>query len=156
MNKFIIPLVAVVLISLGIGVMVLFKSSQPSPTETIKTMEQSDNSAMKPTVVMMETSERYLPYSSDAYTNAQDKKRVLFFHAAWCPTCKSANEAFMKNTNDIPTDVVIFKTDYDTEKELKKTYAITYQHTFVYVDNQGKEIKKWSGGDIQALIDNVL
>ena len=50
---------------------------------------------------------------------------------------------------------MLFKTDYDSEKELKKQYGITYQHTFVYVDKDGKQIKKWSGGAIDDLIANT-
>lgn len=51
--------------------------------------------------------------------------------------------------------MLLFKTDYDTEKALKQKYGITYQHTFVYVDKDGKQIKKWNGGAIDALIANT-
>lgn len=94
---------------------------------------------------------RYIDYSPEAYANAEGKKRVLFFHAKWCPTCKAANIEFMNNLNSIPEDVVVLKTDYDTESALKSQYGITYQHTFVYVDAQGNEIKKWNGGGITDL-----
>jgi thioredoxin 1 len=55
----------------------------------------------------------------------------------------------------LPADVVVFKTDYDTEKELKKKYGITYQHTFVLVDNEGNSIKKWNGGGVKELIEEL-
>jgi hypothetical protein len=39
---------------------------------------------------------------------------------------------------------MVFKTDYDTQKELKTKYKITYQHTFVLVDEAGDAIKTTS------------
>lgn len=94
---------------------------------------------------------KYVDYSESAYNSAKDKKRVLYFHAAWCPTCKVANEDFVKNGSQIPEGVVILKTDYDTEKALKEKYGITYQHTFVQVDANGNEITKWNGGGLSQL-----
>jgi thiol-disulfide isomerase/thioredoxin len=98
---------------------------------------------------------QYMDYSSSAYAEKVGMKRVIFFHATWCPTCKVANQAFTDRTDDIPEDVVIFKTDYDSEKELKAKYGITYQHTYVQVDENGNEITKWNGGDIDELIRKV-
>ena len=98
---------------------------------------------------------RYLTYSQTNYDNSVGKKRVFYFHAVWCPTCKVANEEFNRSLDKIPEDVVLLKTDYDTEKELKKKYNITYQHTFVLVDDEGNELKKWNGGGIEELISNT-
>ena len=100
-------------------------------------------------------SSRYITYSKSNYDANVSKKRVLFFHAVWCPTCKIANEEFNGNLDKIPEGVVLIKTDYDTETELKKKYNITYQHTFVLVDDEGNEIKKWNGGGIEELINNT-
>jgi hypothetical protein len=36
------------------------------------------------------------------------------------------------------------KVDYDTYTDLKEKYSITMQHTYVEVDVNWKEIKKWS------------
>lgn len=98
---------------------------------------------------------RYIDYSKSLFDQMFEKKRVYFFHANWCPTCKAANEEFMQNSDKIPFDVILFKTDYDVEKDLKSQYGITYQHTFVYVDSQGIEIKKWNGGGIEELKNNT-
>ncbi len=46
------------------------------------------------------------------------------------------------------------KVDFDSETDLRKTYGITQQHTFVQVDPDGEELAKWtgtiSGADIKA------
>ncbi|MBU2235862.1 thioredoxin family protein, partial [Patescibacteria group bacterium] len=114
------------------------------------------NTAMEDTVVEDEVMEiatpgKYIDYSTSTYAAESGKKRVIFFHAGWCPTCKVAEDAFKDRADEIPENVVILKTDYDTEKDLKEKYDITYQHTFVQVDNNGNEIVKWNGGDIDLL-----
>lgn len=97
----------------------------------------------------------YVPYSASAFSESSGKKRVLFFHAPWCPFCIAADKAFNANLSRIPADVVLLKTDYDTEKALKAKYVVTYQHTFVTVDGAGNKIKVWNGGDIEELIANT-
>jgi len=112
-------------------------------------MMESDDSAM------MEKSGEYVDYSDETYTKAAGDKRVLFFHATWCPTCKVANASFLENKEKIPAGVSLLKTDYDKENELKDKYEISYQHTFVQVDENGNEIAKWNGGGIDELLANL-
>lgn len=96
----------------------------------------------------------YKDYSSQTLQAEQAKgsKVVLFFHAPWCPFCKAADKAFLEKISQIPTGVTVLKTDYDSEKELKQKYAITYQHTFVQIDSAGNQVSKWSGGDVDNLV----
>ncbi|MCA9369257.1 thioredoxin family protein [Candidatus Woesebacteria bacterium] len=104
---------------------------------------------------MMAKSGRYVEYSDAEYQQAEGRQRILFFHAKWCPTCKIANEDIEKNLSEVPADVVILKVDYDTETELKEKYGITYQHTFVLVDDDGNQITKWNGGDLSTILEKV-
>lgn len=55
---------------------------------------------------------------------------------------------FRVNYNDPETD--------DQEKELAKKYEITYQHTFVQVDEGGNVITKWNGGGLTELLENLI
>lgn len=124
---------------------------------------QEAKMAQEKAAVMMAKSanSRYIPYSKAAYDTAVGERRVLYFYATWCPSCKQANENFTANPNKIPEDVVVIRINYndsDTnqeEKDLAKKYGITYQHTFVQVDAQGKELAKWNGGDTGELITNI-
>jgi len=125
-----------------------YDNSMMTEEEIISGDNMSDESTV------MEES-RYIEYSPEKFAQASNKKRVYFFHASWCPTCKVANEEFSANPNGIPEDIVLFKTDYDTETELKRKFGITYQHTFVFVDENGKEIKKWNGGGLAELVQNT-
>ncbi|MVN88440.1 redoxin domain-containing protein [Deinococcus sp. HMF7620] len=97
----------------------------------------------------------YQPYSKAAFDAAKSKQRVLFFWASWCPNCRAAEADIQKNLGSLPAGVVVFKTDYDKEAALKKQYGITYQHTFVLVDAQGKALRKWSGGGLKQIVANA-
>jgi thioredoxin 1 len=97
----------------------------------------------------------YVEYTQKAYDEAASMKRVLFFAASWCPTCRAADKDFNANLDKIPGDVVILKTDYDTQTALKTKYGITRQHTFVYVNAKGEALKKWSGGATAEIIENT-
>ncbi len=114
-------------------------------------MMEKEDTMEKPTDALMKKESRYTEYTQAAFETAKSKKRVLFFHASWCPTCKAAHTEVTGNPEGIPEDVMLFKTDYDTNAALKKQYGITYQHTFVLVDEMGKELKKWNGGGLKEL-----
>ena len=79
-------------------------------------------------------------------------KVVYFFHASWCPTCRATEKAIEED--GIPAGLTVVKVDFDSETDLRKTYGITQQHTFVQVDPDGEELAKWtgtiSGADIKA------
>ena len=95
----------------------------------------------------------YEAYSADKIARAADGTVVLFFHAAWCPSCRALNSNIESNRSEIPSGVSILKTDYDSETELRKKYGVTTQHTLVQVDKDGNLIKKWSGG---STLDSII
>lgn len=145
----------------GIGLIlvlgIISMRSQQSASKEVMTPEPASVMEEKKPVdgAMMENESRYIAYSQASFDAAAGKKRVLFFHAPWCPTCRPADAAFQKDAALIPENVVLFKTDYDTSDVLKKKYRITYQHTFVQVDASGNEVAKWNGGQLDELIANV-
>jgi thiol-disulfide isomerase/thioredoxin len=115
------------------------------------TMEKDD--VMVKDDVMMKKEGVYTDYSASLLgTHATT---VLFFHAAWCPSCRTA-DAGIKAADISGTDIAVLKVDYDTSDDLKKKYEVTYQHTFVQVDANGELIKKWSGSNsISDIADNI-
>jgi thiol-disulfide isomerase/thioredoxin len=87
---------------------------------------------------------------------AEHGKVVLFFRAAWCPSCRTVDADIRAHAASIPADVTILDVNYDTASELKKKYGVTYQHTFVQVDAQGNQITTWSASPTLADIVSRL
>ncbi len=147
------------LIGLGaigfIAVMIYIRAGTQTRPSDVSQSAPNQITTIAPTQSSQSEVSRYTPYSQEAFNQAKDKKRVLYFHANWCSTCRLLDKEISENINEIPNNVVLYKTDYDTESALKKKYAVTYQHTFVQVDAQGNEVTKWSGGATQELISNV-
>ena len=85
----------------------------------------------------------FTDYSSAKLANAEKGKVVLYFSAPWCPTCQEANRNFTSAMT--PDGLTLLKVDYDSSTDLKRQYGVTYQHTFVQVDKDGRLLKKWSG-----------
>ncbi|MCF7844379.1 MAG: thioredoxin family protein [Kiritimatiellales bacterium] len=75
---------------------------------------------------------------------------VLFFHAAWCPICKTA-DSVLQSWYPSADLLHIYKVNYDTELELKKRFGIVQQHTFVRLDAQGNVEKIVTGPSDSAL-----
>ncbi len=84
----------------------------------------------------------------------QNKTTVLFFHAAWCPSCVAADRS-ISSEKDI-NNILILKIDFDSETDLRKKYWVTSQHTFVQVDSEWEMIKKWSGWNtLESIQDKI-
>ncbi|WP_129666847.1 thioredoxin family protein [Phytoactinopolyspora endophytica] len=96
----------------------------------------------------------YREYSEDAVADAGFDTTILFFHASWCPECRAFEEAIEEGT--IPVGVQILKVDYDSETELKQTYEVTLQTTFVRVDHDGEHLGTWVGYGEDRSIDAIL
>lgn len=122
--------------------------------EEMAMMAKEDGEAMmaKEDDAMMMKGGSYEAYSADKIANAANGDVVLFFHASWCPSCKSVDADIKANMAHIPSDLTILDIDYDKSSDLKKKYGVTSQHTFVQVDAQGNLIKKWLGSPTLAAV----
>ncbi len=149
MNKIIV--LGLIILTLVLGGSYLYSPSKDTKVNVIP--EKTEDKMM-----VVKDSSRYLPYTQAAYDSAQGKRVVLYFYATWCPSCKVANAEFLASPEKIPEDVIVLRINYndpDTdkgEKDLARKYGITYQHTFVIIDKDGKEITKWNGGGIAELL----
>ena len=132
------------------------KSETTIPTDAM--MKKNDGDKMMDD---KKSGSGYVEYSKSALDNSSDNRRVLYFYASWCPTCRPADANFKENTSKIPEDVTVIRVNYNDpetdqeEKDLAKKYGITYQHTFVQIDGTGKEVTKWNGGQINELLSNI-
>ncbi len=126
-------------------------------------MAKSDETTMKKDDAMMDKpmesvvmGGQYTAYDASKLAFAKEGKVVLFFRASWCPTCRALDADIKANRSQIAKNVLILDVDYDQSAELKKQYGVTYQHTLVQVDADGKMIAKWSGSEgLKALLSEV-
>jgi thiol-disulfide isomerase/thioredoxin len=102
------------------------------------------------------TSGRYEAFANEKLAFANEGDVVLFFRASWCPSCKALDDNIKANLSNIPENLLILDTDYDSSNELKQKYGVTTQHTLVQVDATGEMIQKWSGGStLDSIIANL-
>ena len=115
-------------------------------------MMSSSSDVMMKKDTMMVKGASYEAYSPEKIAYAEKGDVVLFFRAAWCPSCRTVDADIKANMKSIPANLTILDVNYDSSSDLKKKYGVTMQHTFVQVDAQGNLIKKWSGGSTLASV----
>lgn len=98
----------------------------------------------------------YVEYSPTATADAEGRT-ILFFHAPWCPQCRSMEADIV--AEGVPAGVTIIKVDYDTHQDLRRQYGVTLQTTFVEVDRAGEALQNYVAYEdprLQAVIDAML
>lgn len=125
-------------------------SSDSSSMDAMMGSEASD-AMMKSSDAMMDkgnSSDAMVKQSSAVYTSFNDsvigngETSVLFFHAAWCPYCRTHDtnlQAWYNGGADLALST--YKIDYDTAEDLKARYGVVQQDTFVVIDGQGNLVK---------------
>lgn len=85
----------------------------------------------------------YKAFEGGDFEQASGKtRRVIFFHAPWCPQCRELDQSI--TAGKIPSGVTIYKLDYDTSHYYRNLYGVTQQTTFVEVDANGKLVNKYN------------
>jgi thioredoxin 1 len=157
LNKTLVIVIVVLLISVGSYTLFTKTPSNKTTTNSV-TQEENENQLENASAI---NNSKYIPYTPNVLEETKTTKRVLFFYANWCPTCKPANDSFTDQSNLIPNDVTVIRVNYNdtdtdnNEKDLAKKYGVTYQHTFVQIDENDNAVTKWNGGGIEKLLQNV-
>lgn len=165
-----IVVVALVVIS-GIYFAVTRKPAMTEPSPMGDAMMQKDdsgkdsaeNNAMDKSEPAMDDGKMmgmgtYEDYSADkiALADQKDNKVVLFFHADWCPICRSIDSEIKLSSVGIPAGVHLLKVDFDTATALRQKYGVTSQYTFVQVDGKGNLLKKWSASTLAQALSPII
>lgn len=116
--------------------------TRPTAPDAASSPRPAAEDSPSPTATATETAATagaYVDYSDDAIAQA-DGRVLLFFHAPWCPQCRSVESDIL--ADGVPTGVTIIKVDYDSRQDLRQRYGVTLQTTFVEVDAAGTELQK--------------
>lgn len=148
-QKLIYAVLGVVVIGL-VGFLVLSNNKQ-APTQSQNTANEEKSEVKSATTqdpkIGNDFSSRFISYSDENLKNASENGRaIVFLHAGWCPMCKQAEADLKTNFDQVPQDVTILKTDYDTSSALKAKYGITMQDSWVQVDKDGNKVVLWNSG----------
>lgn len=84
------------------------------------------------------------------------KPAVLFFHAQWSPVSRGADKELQSLYDAKTPNVNMYRANFDTETDLRKTYRVTREPTFVLVDGTGKAkgiVQGYSSGKVRAFIE---
>lgn len=174
--KHLVPIVIVITgIIIGVSVVSANKKTGRMESQNNAVMESSDDAMMledeegesmmkddvmekegeviekNDTAMMEKTAGDFVVYEETDISSLEGNI-VLDFSAPWCPSCRTFKSDVEANLGNIPGDMTLVLVDYDTNKELRKKYGVTTQHTFVQIDAQGNELQKWSGGSTLASV----
>lgn len=128
-----------VVIALGVYLAMLFPAASNNSKPVAEKKTNSNIPQAPPPAPEPKKPGTYQIYSDETYLASSNSRRILFFHAPWCPQCRQLDKEIA--ANKLPDGVAIFKIDYDTSQKQRITYSVTLQTTFVEVDRDGNKIK---------------
>lgn len=142
-KKLIIIITFLALLAGGITYSLIAKTPVGAPSSSVENPEKikPDATAPSPLPDSQAANGRYIAYTPAALTETSNDTKVVFFHAPWCPQCRSIEKGII--ADGVPAGFTILKADYDTNQALRKKYGVTLQTTFVKVDDRGEFIDKF-------------
>ena len=101
-------------------------------------------------------------FDAAAFAQAQkDGKPILVdIFAAWCPVCRAQNPILTQLTREPKyKDLVVFKVDFDTQKNDVRALNATSQSTLIAYNGateKGRTVGDTNPASIAALVDSAL
>lgn len=98
------------------------------------------------------------PFNAAAFDEAQKagKPILIEIHATWCPTCKAQAPILGKLFADPKfKDIVAFKVDFDSQKDLLRQFGARMQSTLIVFkgrDEVGRSVGDTNPDSIAALL----
>lgn len=135
---------ATIIIAAAGGYLLLRQSVERQNAAEMERREQPASQSVEKSDTTSSSSEvvkgQYIAYTPDVITKTPGKK-ILFFHAPWCPQCRMLDGDIKKT--ELPDNLTIIKVDYDSNQDLRQEYGVTLQTTLVMVDDSGELVKKY-------------
>jgi thioredoxin len=108
------------------------------------------------------SSAEWKPFDAAAFAQAQkDGKPILVdIFAVWCPTCRAQNPILTQLTREPKyKDLVVFKIDFDTQKDAVRALKATSQSTLIAYKGEtetDRSVGDTNPASIAALLDSAL
>ena len=108
------------------------------------------------------SSAEWKPFDAAAFAQAQkDGKPILVdIFAVWCPTCRAQNPILTQLTREPKyKDLVVFKIDFDTQKDAVRALKATSQSTLIAYKGEtetDRSVGDTNPASIEALVKSAL
>lgn len=137
--KYALIIIGILILIGGIGYVVTSSDTSPTPVlqDTPNTNTQQESQEESSDEQDSGSAGTYTTYDSEKIADSNADHILLFFHATWCPSCRALDANIVANSSTIPSDVEIYKVDYDTSTDLKRQYGITTQHSLIEISADG-------------------
>ncbi len=102
-------------------------------------------------------SAKYMDYDqARAHQARKDGERViLFFTANNCRQCEESEESIIKNIMELPTDIQIFRVNFNSDDEIVEEYQIDEAGYFIQLNHANQIVAKWQYGDSDILLEEL-
>lgn len=151
MKRSIVAVTLVVLIAAAMAVVLFTRDNTPEPT-TQASLPPTETAGQP----RAQVAGAYIDYREGILAETSGS-RTLFFHAPWCPQCRSIEQGI--KADGVPAGWTVIKVDYDSNQELRKKYGVTQQTTFVKIDGDGEKTASYIAYEnprFAAVRDNFL
>jgi thiol-disulfide isomerase/thioredoxin len=102
------------------------------------------------------------PFDQSAFEAAQGEGKPILVDvfAPWCPTCR-AQQAILEKLRQNPAydGVVVFKVDYDNQKDVVKSFAAQRQSTLIAfngITETGRSVGDTRPDSVESLLKTTL
>lgn len=102
------------------------------------------------------------PFDATEFAAAkkEGKSILVDIFAVWCPVCRAQNPILVQLTREPKfKDLVVFKLDFDTQKDDVRALKATAQSTLIVFKGEtekARTVGDTSEGSIEALLDQAL
>lgn len=83
------------------------------------------------------------------------KPTVIDFYATWCGPCRQMAPVFEVLKGEYGDRIEFRSIDVDSNPEMASQYGIQSIPTFVFLDDQGREVRRITGADSAGLSETV-
>jgi thiol-disulfide isomerase/thioredoxin len=102
------------------------------------------------------------PFDAAAFAQAQKEGKPILvdIFAAWCPVCRAQNPILVQLTREPKfKDLVVFKVDFDTQKDDVRALKATSQSTLIAYKGEtetDRSVGDTNPASIAALVESAL
>ena len=129
------------------------ESELPDPigAESVSSTEAVDSVSGFKREVFAGSVSPYLAFIQEDYIKAKAGGKIILlnFYANWCPICREQRPEFLKAFNELSdSEIIGFQVNYkdsetdEFETALAREFGVTYQHTMIFLNKEGKEFKR--------------